>query len=117
MSILPPKINLDSPRYDQSTYWGRARHFFITTNPLNLLVTPAQLEAAKEKVEQYKRGELTEVTEDEIWAAKQLVDSAYHPETGDYLPAGTHRAPLILLSCQARRCSSLAGCPPRSPST
>ena len=83
MSLLPPKINLDSPRYDQSTYWGRAKHFFLTTNPLNLLVTPAQLEAAKEKVEKYKRGELTEVTEDEIWAAKQLVDSAYHPETGN----------------------------------
>ena len=82
MSILPPKINLDSPRYDQSTYWGRARHFFITTNPLNLLTTDGQLDAAKEKVERYKRGELTDVSEDEIWEAKHLVDSAFHPETG-----------------------------------
>ena len=83
MSLLTPKINLDRPRYDQSTYWGRAQHYFITTSPLNLLASSAQLEAAKEKVEKYKRGELTEVTEDEIWAAKQLVDSAYHPETGN----------------------------------
>ena len=83
MSILPPKINLDAPRYDQSTYWGRARHFFITTNPLNLLTTTAQLDEAKEKVEKYKRGELTDITEDEIWATKHLVDSAFHPETGD----------------------------------
>ena len=48
----------------------------------NLLASSSQLEAAKEKVEKYKRGELSHVTEDEIWAAKHLVDSAYHPETG-----------------------------------
>ena len=83
MSLLTPKINLDRPRYDQSTYWGRAQHYFITTSPLNLLASSAQLEAAKEKVEKYKRGELGHVTEDEIWAAKHLVDSAYHPETGE----------------------------------
>ena len=82
MSILPPKINLDAPRYDQSSYWGRARHFFITTNPLNLLATSADLDAAKQKVDSYKRGELTNVSEDEIWAAKHLVDSAFHPDTG-----------------------------------
>ena len=83
MSVLPPKINLDSPRYDQSTYWGRAKHFFITTNPLNLLCSPAQMEAAKLTVEKYKSGEVTDISEDELWAAKQLVDSAYHPETGE----------------------------------
>ena len=70
------------PRYDQSTYWGRARHFFITTNPLNLMSSPGQLAEAKDKVDRYRRGELTDVTEDEIWAAKHLVDSAYHPDTG-----------------------------------
>lgn len=88
MSVLPPRINLDSPRYDQSTYWGRAKHFFLTTNPLNLLASPAQMKAAVETVEKYKRGELTDISEDELWAAKQLVDSAYHPETGDkmFLP-------------------------------
>ena len=83
MSLLPPKINLDAPRYDQSTYWGRAQHFFNTTNPLNLLASPAQLDEAKEKIEKYKKGELPAVTEDEIWAAKNLVDSAFHPDTGE----------------------------------
>jgi len=83
MSILPPKINLDVPRYDQSSYWGRARHFFITTNPLNLLATSADLDEAKAKVDSYKRGELPNVSEDEIWAAKHLVDSAFHPDTGE----------------------------------
>ena len=85
MTQSQPRIDLDRPRYDQTKYWGRARHYFITTNPTNLLASSSCLEAAKEKVEKYKRGELTEVSEDEIWAAKHLVDSAFHPETGNYL--------------------------------
>ena len=82
-------------RYDQSTYWGRARHFFITTNPLNLMSGPGQLAEAKDKVDRYRRGELSDVTEDEIWAAKHLVDSAYHPDTGEMRHYGTSR--LLLL--------------------
>jgi len=88
MSLLPPKIDLDRPRYDQSSYWGRARHFFVTTNPLNLLASPAQLDAAKLTVEQYKAGQLPNISEEELWQAKSLVDSAFHPDTGEkmFLP-------------------------------
>ena len=49
-----PRINLEEPRYDQSTYVGRAKHFLITTNPLNLFASPAQLDEAKETVEAYR---------------------------------------------------------------
>ena len=48
------KINLEEPRYDQSTFMGRAKHFFFTTNPLNVLATGAQLDEAKSVVEKYK---------------------------------------------------------------
>ncbi len=48
------RLNLDLPRWDQSTYWGRARHFFASTNPLNLLCSPGKLDWAKDVVVRYK---------------------------------------------------------------
>ena len=55
-AMTSPRINLDEPRYDQNTFIGRAKHFFITTNPLNLLATPHQLDEAKNVVEKYRFG-------------------------------------------------------------
>lgn len=51
----PSRINLDVPRYDQSTYWGRATHFFVTTNPMNLFATPSALDTAKDVVTRHRK--------------------------------------------------------------
>jgi hypothetical protein len=48
----PPDIS--SPRWDQSTFPGRARHFFATVNPLNLLISKQRLEEAKKIVVDYR---------------------------------------------------------------
>lgn len=50
------RVNIEEPRYDQSTYNGRAKHFFITTNPLNVFASNAELEKAKSLVEKYRYG-------------------------------------------------------------
>lgn len=52
--IVDYSINIDRPRYDQSTYVGRARHFFEVTNPLNLFVSSRTLEQSKSIVTRYR---------------------------------------------------------------
>lgn len=48
------RLDLDHPRYDQSTFSGRAKHFFIVTNPLNLFASSSELDKAKELVQLYR---------------------------------------------------------------
>ena len=49
-----PLVDLSRPRYNQSTFTGRAKHFFETTDPRNLLASHERLEAAATLVKQYK---------------------------------------------------------------
>lgn len=77
------QININEPRWDQNTYWGRAKFFFSTTNPLNLLCTNSELDKAKEIVTKCRKGESLNLSENEIWQAKHVYDSAFHPDTGE----------------------------------
>jgi hypothetical protein len=82
--MIGSSINLDEPRWDQNTFDGRARHFFATTNPLNVLASDEELEKAKKMVEDYRKGlNNDDISEDDLWKAKQLYDSAFHPDTGE----------------------------------
>ncbi|XP_011505165.1 PREDICTED: sideroflexin-1 [Ceratosolen solmsi marchali] len=79
-------INIEKPRWDQSTYAGRARHFLTLTNPLNAFASNEKLERASQIVTKYRKGtslkELN-INEDQLWKSKYLYDSAYHPDTGE----------------------------------
>jgi hypothetical protein len=33
------RVDLTKPRYDQSTYWGRAQHYFEITDPRTIFAT------------------------------------------------------------------------------
>ncbi|EDW95648.1 sideroflexin-1-3 isoform X1 [Drosophila yakuba] len=84
MSPLP-RVNIDEPKYDQNYYLGRAKHFFLLTNPLNVLASDSKLEEARQIVLRYRAGkDVPECkTIDDVWRAKYLYDSAFHPETGE----------------------------------
>ncbi|XP_048407458.2 sideroflexin-3 [Stegostoma tigrinum] len=81
---LRSTINLKEPRWDQGTFLGRAKHFFMVTDPRNVLLSSEALEAARAIVENYKHGKVQPgLTEDELWKAKYIYDSAFHPDTGE----------------------------------
>lgn len=61
--------------------------FSKTHTPINtrsLLCSPKDLDEAKDIVTRYRAGEeLAHLSEDELWRAKHVYDSAFHPDTGE----------------------------------
>ncbi|KAA8583778.1 hypothetical protein FQN60_014986 [Etheostoma spectabile] len=81
---LSLNINIKEPRWDQGTFMGRAKHFFMVTDPRNVLLSSETLEDARVIMENYRAGVVKPgLTEDELWRAKYIYDSAFHPDTGE----------------------------------
>ncbi|CAB1324992.1 unnamed protein product, partial [Coregonus sp. 'balchen'] len=81
---ISTSINIKEPRWDQGTFMGRAKHFFTVTDPRNILLTNEQLENAHKVISDYRQGVMSPgLTEDELWKAKYIFDSAFHPDTGE----------------------------------
>ncbi|KAG9293058.1 hypothetical protein G9A89_016420 [Geosiphon pyriformis] len=82
------KIDLSKPRYDQSTYLGRVKHFIGITDPRTLFATRKSLNEAKILINNYNTNKLDSVEPDKLWKAKKIIESTIHPDTGEpvFLP-------------------------------
>ncbi|KAG9346158.1 hypothetical protein JZ751_007976, partial [Albula glossodonta] len=77
-------FDIDAPRWDQSTFMGRLKHFFNITDCRTALLPDAKLDEAKVLVESCRAGTVPPgTTEEQLHYAKKLYDSAFHPDTGD----------------------------------
>ncbi|KAA8581369.1 hypothetical protein FQN60_002950 [Etheostoma spectabile] len=77
-------FDIDAPRWDQSTFMGRLKHFFNITDWRTALLPDSRLDEAKALVESCRAGSTPPgTTEEQLHYAKKLYDSAFHPDTGD----------------------------------
>ncbi|XP_067100167.1 sideroflexin-2 isoform X1 [Osmerus mordax] len=77
-------FDIDAPRWDQSTFTGRLKHFFNITDWRTALLPDARLDEAKALVESCRAGSVPPgTTEEQLHYAKKLYDSAFHPDTGE----------------------------------
>uniref|UniRef100_A0A669ET29 Sidoreflexin n=1 Tax=Oreochromis niloticus TaxID=8128 RepID=A0A669ET29_ORENI len=77
-------FDIDAPRWDQSTFMGRLKHFFNITDCRTALLPDSRLDEAKALVESCRAGSIPPgTTVEQLYYAKKLYDSAFHPDTGD----------------------------------
>jgi len=77
-------VDLDRPRYDQSTFWGRLRHFLDVTDLRTVFTTQTKLDESLQLLNDYKQKGTPPVSLEEaekIWQAKKIRDAIVHPDT------------------------------------
>ncbi|EPB71172.1 tricarboxylate carrier [Ancylostoma ceylanicum] len=76
-------FNPDKPRFDQSTLYGRLRHFAGITDPFIAFTPTSELLRAKSLMDKCRAGEKVPESLPELHRAQRLFQSAFHPDTGD----------------------------------
>ncbi|XP_053487047.1 sideroflexin-5-like isoform X2 [Ictalurus furcatus] len=95
-----PAFQLGQPRYDQSSFLGRFRHFVDIIDPRTLFVSEARLKQCVALLDDFKHGTLPPGTTDQqLWEAQKVRQAIIHPDTGQkifmpfrmsgYVPFGT----------------------------
>ncbi|XP_012735286.2 sideroflexin-5b isoform X1 [Fundulus heteroclitus] len=99
-SAACPAFQLGRPRYDQTSFLGRLRHFIDIIDPSTLFVSEKRLKECIKILDDYKHGTLPpEVSADQLWEAQKIKQAIIHPDTGEkifmpfrmsgYVPFGT----------------------------
>ncbi|KHN82180.1 Sideroflexin-2 [Toxocara canis] len=78
------RYDVDEPRWNQSTFYGRLCHFASITDPRKIFASPETLRKSKLLLEQYKKGQVPNGTRlEDIYRAQAYYGSAFHPDTGE----------------------------------
>ncbi|KAJ6658579.1 hypothetical protein lerEdw1_019967 [Lerista edwardsae] len=99
-SAAYPPFQLGKSRFEQTSFYGRFRHFLDIIDPRTLFVTESHLKEAVQLLEDYKHGTLPPgVTNKELWRAQKIKQAIIHPDTNEtifmpfrmsgYIPFGT----------------------------
>ncbi|CAL1530195.1 unnamed protein product [Lymnaea stagnalis] len=79
-----PPFQLNKPRFDQSTFFGRLKHFLDIIDPRTLFTTSSQLSDAIKLLDDYKNGKLPPgVSDEQLWRAQKIKQAIIHPDTGE----------------------------------
>ncbi|XP_043324124.1 sideroflexin-5 isoform X3 [Cervus elaphus] len=79
-----PPFQLGKPRFQQTSFFGRFRHFLDIIDPRTLFVTERRLREAVQLLEDYKRGTLRPgVTNEQLWSAQKIKQAILHPDTNE----------------------------------
>ncbi|XP_070776137.1 sideroflexin-5a [Enoplosus armatus] len=79
-----PTFQHGKSRFDQSTFFGRFRHFLDVIDPSTLFVTEKRLQECVELLDCFKQGSLPpEVTDAQLWQAQKIKQAIIHPDTGE----------------------------------
>lgn len=84
MSNEYPPFRLGKPRYDQSTFDGRLRHFFDVIDPRTLFTSEEKLKSCVKLLDDFSKGHLPPtVTNKDLWEAQKIKQAIIHPDTGE----------------------------------
>lgn len=79
------KFEIDKPLWDLKTFSGRFMHFLWVTDPRTCLTPKDELPKAKDLVMKMRtdKHRPSNVSIEEVYRAKQLYESAFHPDSGE----------------------------------
>ncbi|XP_006201627.2 LOW QUALITY PROTEIN: sideroflexin-5 [Vicugna pacos] len=79
-----PSFQLGKPRFQQTSFYGRLRHYLDIIDPRTLFVTERRLREAVQLLEDYKHGNLQPgVTNEQLWSAQKIKQAILHQDTNE----------------------------------
>ena len=78
-----PPFVAGAPRYSSETFGGRLKNIISQLNPLMLLKSSGEVDAAKALLARHKAGTAGGVGDEALWAAAELCAARVHPDTDE----------------------------------